>query len=192
MKGKKSFFKFETQPICKELNIVNLVQKKREHIKQIKTEVRHRKIEENLKTKEIKDRIKVYKENIEKDLCSLILNSFWDRNEHKISLPYIEGFDESKIPTKARPIQMNHELLEYCKQEIKDLLSKGLIKESHSPWSCIAFYVNKPSKIERGTQRLLFSYKPLNKVLRWIRCPIQNKKDLIKDCIMPLSFQSLI
>lgn len=113
-------------------------------------------------------------------MCSSVPNAFWDRKEHKISLPYIENFDESKIPTKARPIQMNQELLEYCKKEIKELLDKGLIKESHSSWSCTAFYVNKTSEIERGTPRLVINYKPLNKVLKWIRYPIPNKRDLIK------------
>lgn len=149
--GQKILFTFETQPICKEQNLVNLFQKKRNHTKQIKIEVKHKQIE-NLKFKEIHNRIKIHRENIEKDLCSSILNAFWDRKEHKISLPYVKGFDESKIPIKARPIQMNHELLEYCKQDINDLLSKGLIRESHSPWSCTAFYVNKPSEIERGTE----------------------------------------
>ena len=59
-------------------------------------------------------------------------------------------------------------------------LSKKLIKPSHSPRSCAAFYVQKASEIERGTLRLVINYKPLNKVLQWIRYPIPNKKDLIK------------
>ena len=71
---------------------------------------------------------------------------------------------------------MSQELLEYYKKEINDLLSKKLIRPSHSPWSCAAFYVQKASEIERGT----INYKPLNKVLQWIRYPIPNKKDLIQ------------
>ena len=74
---------------------------------------------------------------------------------------------------------MSQELLEYCKKEINDLLNKKLIRPSHSPWSCAAFYVQKASEIERGTPRLVINYKPLNKVLQWIRYPIPNKKDLI-------------
>ena len=76
----------------------------------------------------------------------------------------IKKFNEKQIPTKARPIQMNPELLEYCKKEINDLLNKKLIRPSHSPWSCAAFYVQKVSEIERGTPRLVINYKPLNKV----------------------------
>ena len=77
-----------------------------------------------------------------------------------VSLPYEKDFNEKKIPTKARPIQMNPEMLEYCKKEINDLLSKKLIRPSHSPRSCAAFYVLKASEIERGTPRLVINYKP--------------------------------
>ena len=62
-----------------------------------------------------------------------------------ISLPYEKKNSEKQIPAKARPIQMNPELLEYCKKEIQDLLDKKLIRPSHSPWSCAAFYVQKAS-----------------------------------------------
>ena len=97
-----------------------------------------------------------------------------------VSLPYEKDFNEKQIPTKARPIQMNPELLEYCKKEINDLLKKNLIRPSHSPWSCAAFYVQKTSEIKMGTPRLVINYKPLNKVLQWIRYPIPNKKNLIQ------------
>ena len=81
--------------------------------------------------------------------------------------------DDIYIPTKARPIQMNAETVEFCKREISDLLEKKLIRNSKSPWSCSAFYVQKNAEIERGTPRLVINYKPLNKVLEWIRYPIQ-------------------
>ncbi|XP_015949916.1 uncharacterized protein LOC107474791 [Arachis duranensis] len=68
--------------------------------------------------------------------------------EHIVDLPYKKDFKESKIPTKARPIQMNEQLLQHCEKEIKDLLDKGLIRPSKSPWSCSAFYVNKQAEIE--------------------------------------------
>ena len=35
---------------------------------------------------------------------------------------------------------MNNELLEHYKKEIEDLLNKGLIRRSKSPWSYAAFY----------------------------------------------------
>ena len=66
------------------------------------------------------------------------------------------------------------------KQEIASLIKKKLIKPSKSPWSCAAFYVQNAAKIERGAPRLVINYKPLNKVLEWIRYHIPNKQDLLK------------
>ena len=75
---------------------------------------------------------------------------------------------------------MSQELMEFCKAEIEDLLSKEIIRKSKSPWSCPAFYVQKNAEIEKGIPRLVINYKPLNKVLEWVRYPIPNKRDLIK------------
>lgn len=36
------------------------------------------------------------------------------------------------------------------KEEIEDLLSKGLIRPSKSPWSCVAFYVNNRNEQVRA------------------------------------------
>ena len=120
-------------------------------------------MKENPLQKDIQTRIKKIKNQIEIDLCSSIPNVFWNRKQHKVSLSYIEGFDENQIPTKARPIQMNAQLLEYCKEEIKDLLNKNLIRKRKSHRSCVAFYVQKPLEIERGAPRLVINYKPLNR-----------------------------
>ena len=113
------------------------------------------------------------------DVCSNIPNAFWFRKKHIVNLPYVEDFNEKNIPTKARPIQMNVETIAFCKKEIHDLLAKKLIRNNKSPWSCATFYVQKNAKIERGTPRLVINYKPLNKVLEWIRYPIPNKNDLV-------------
>jgi hypothetical protein len=93
-----------------------------------------------------------------------------------------------RIPTKARPIQMNIELLDFCQKEIANLLAKGIIRKSKSPWSCAAFYVKKNAEIERGVPRLVINYKPLNDVLEWIRYPIPNRKDLVSHLSDALVF----
>ena len=80
-------------------------------------------------------------------------------------MPYEKGHDEKHIPTKARPTQMNFELLEHCKKEIQNLLDKKLIRPSKSPCSYAAFYVNNAAEKERGVPRLVINYQPLNKVL---------------------------
>ena len=41
------------------------------------------------------------------------------------------------------------------------------------------FYVNNAAEKERGVPCLVINYKPLNKVLQWIRYPIPNKRDLL-------------
>ena len=98
--------------------MINLIQRKQCHI--------------NFLSKEIQNLFK-------KKICFDLPNAFWSRKKHEISLPYIQNFDESKIPTKVRPIQMNEKLLEYCKQEIDSLIKKKLIRPSKSPWSCADF-----------------------------------------------------
>ena len=111
-KGQNICFKF-TNPIqTKELNTlqneeVNLIQKKKQHTKFISKEIHYKRIEENLLQKAIQTRMEKIKNQIETELCSSIPNAFWDIKKHKVSLPYIDGFDEAQIATKVRPIQMN-------------------------------------------------------------------------------------
>ena len=64
---------------------------------------------------------------------------------------------------------MNTELLEHCKNKIKDLLDKKLIRSSKSPWSCSAFYVNNQAEKERGVPQFVINCKPLNDVLQSIQ-----------------------
>ena len=83
---------------------------------------------------------------------------------------------------------MNQEYHNYCKKEIQEYLDKGLIWPSKSPWSCARFYVRNAYELERGAPRLVINYKPLNKVLKWIRYPILNKRDLIRRMIKAAVF----
>ena len=75
------------------------------------------------------------------DVCSDVPNAFWHRKKHIVNLPYDKDFNEKNIPTKACPIQMSAETVEFCKKEIGDLLEKKLIRNSKFPWSCSTFYV---------------------------------------------------
>jgi hypothetical protein len=121
-------------------------------------------------------------------VCSELPNAFWHKKKHIVSLSYIKDFSKHKIPAKARPIQMNTETLEFCQKEIADLLAKGIIRKSKSPWSCAAFYIIKNAKLERGTPRLVINYKPLNNVLEWVRYSIPNRKDLVSHLSEALVF----
>ena len=75
---------------------------------------------------------------------------------------------------------MNKRLLKICKEEIKTLLEKGLIRKSSSPYSCAVFYVENTAEKQRGVLKLVINYRLINKILQWIRSPIPNKQDLIK------------
>ncbi|KAG5601110.1 hypothetical protein H5410_032480 [Solanum commersonii] len=74
------------------------------------------------------------------DICANHPSAFWNRKKYIVTLPYEDDFSEENIPTKS--------------QEIDNLLQKGLIKPSKSPWSCTAFYVNNASEKERGVPRM--------------------------------------
>lgn len=69
---------------------------------------------------------------------------------------------------------------ESCANEIKDLLSKGLIEPSKSLWACRAFVVNKLSEIKRGKPRLVVNYKLLNAVIQKIRYFLLDKFSLLQ------------
>ena len=181
-------FKFLTPPEQKQLKqlkdysispSINILNQKTKQLKYLKNEIHYKRIEEQIASNTIKNKIISFQNKLEKEVCSNLPSAFWHRKQHMVTLPYIKNFNEKQIPTKARPIQMNHEEMEMCKKEIQNLIDNHIIRNSKSPWSCPAFYVNKNAEIERGVPRLVINYKPLNKCLEWIRYPIPNKKDLI-------------
>ncbi|PHT25467.1 hypothetical protein T459_35747 [Capsicum annuum] len=103
------------------------------HINFLKQDIHIKKIEQSLNTPEMITKITNLHKAFEKEICSEFPNAFWERKKHLVELPYIPGFDEQTIPTKARPIQMNHEMMEICKREIDHLLKNGIIRSSNSP-----------------------------------------------------------
>jgi len=174
--GRKIIFNFSTKPISRN---INHIENKINQINFLKEEVSFNNIQIQLGKPQVKEKFQSLLSHIKSTVYSNLPHAFWDRKKHIVDLPYEKDFREKQIPTKARPIQMNEELLQYYQKEIKDLLDKGLIRKSKSPWSCAAFYVNKKSELERGTPRLVINYKPQNQALQWIRYPIPNKKDLL-------------
>lgn len=145
-------------------------------------DVKLKRIEQTLKTAGMVSKIANLEELFKTEVCSDLLNVFWERKikMHSVDLPYVDGFNERVITTKARPIQMNHELMGVCKTKINNLLNNKIIRPFKSPWSYSVFYVNNNAEKERGAPRLVINYKPLNSVLKWIRYAISNKKYLLK------------
>jgi hypothetical protein len=61
----------------------------------------------------IQSKISAFNDKIVDTVYFDLPNAFWHRKKHIVSLPYVKGFFEKRIPTKARPIQMNVELLDF-------------------------------------------------------------------------------
>uniref|UniRef100_A0A0R0G4K6 DUF7746 domain-containing protein n=1 Tax=Glycine max TaxID=3847 RepID=A0A0R0G4K6_SOYBN len=128
--GRKIIFNFSTKPISRN---INLIENKINQINFLKEEVSFNNIQIQLEKSQVKEKIQSLLNHIESTVCSELPHAFWDRKKHIVDLPSEKDFREKQIPTKARPIQMNEELLQYCQKEIKDLLDKGLIRKSKSP-----------------------------------------------------------
>ncbi|CAN4093535.1 unnamed protein product [Withania somnifera] len=127
---------------------------KQKHINSLQMKIYSLNIDSILKSPKIQEKIKLISKKLAVDICAGHPSAFWKRKKHIVTLPYEEDFNKNNIPTKSRPRQMNTELVELCKKEIDNLLQKGLIKPSKSPWSCTAFYVNNVAEKERGAPRL--------------------------------------
>jgi hypothetical protein len=127
---------------------MNMISAKTKHLNFLKQDVLYKKISEQISDKLLQSKIVAFQNKIVDSVCSDLPNAFWHRKKHIVSLPYVKDFSEKKIPTKARPIQMNAELIDFCQKEISDLFAKGIIRKSKSPWSRILVQTNfaKPSK----------------------------------------------
>jgi hypothetical protein len=62
-------------------------------------------------------------------------------------------------PISRRSYQMPPNELAELKTQLQDLLEKGLIRPSSSPWGCPAIFVKKDQ-----TLRMCVDYRPLNEV----------------------------
>ena len=65
---------------------------------------------------------------------------------------------EDAKPVKCKPYKMAHKLQEVLRKEIKDMLSAGVIRRSHSPWAAPILFVAKKD----GSQRMCIDYRKLN------------------------------
>jgi len=76
-------------------------------------------------------------------------------------------------PTKA-PYRINHEELRELKVQLEELLAKGYIKHSKSPYGAPILFVHKKD----GTLRMCVDYRALNKVAAKNRYPLPRIDDL--------------
>jgi hypothetical protein len=105
-------------------------------------------------------------------------NAFLTRKKYYVSLPFDPSVSPS--PQRASSALMSPAEIKICQEEISNLLQKGLIEPSKSPWGCRSFYVNNHFEIKRCKPRLVVNYKPLNKVLQPLKYPFPNKSSLLQ------------
>ena len=122
--GQKVKFKFASKYEIDIDYTSNLIHAKVKHLNFLKQEVRYKKIAEQISDKLLQSKIDNFQKSLINDVCSDVRNAFWHRKKHIVDLPYVKDFYGKNIPTKARPIQMNAETVEFCKKEIHDLLEK--------------------------------------------------------------------
>jgi hypothetical protein len=77
-------------------------------------------------------------------------------------------------PIAQRPYRMNPQELEELKKQLADMLSKGLIRPSASPWGSPVLFVDK----QDGTIRLCVDYCKLNEVTIKNKYPLPKIEDL--------------
>jgi hypothetical protein len=77
-------------------------------------------------------------------------------------------------PIAQRPYHMNPQELEELKKQLVDMLNKGLIRPSASPWGSPVLFVDKRD----GTIRLCVDYRRLNEVTIKNKYPLPKIEDL--------------
>jgi hypothetical protein len=77
-------------------------------------------------------------------------------------------------PIAQRPYRMNPQELEELKKQLADMLSKGLIHPSASPWGSPVLFVDK----QDGTIRLCVDYRKLKEVTIKNKYPLPKIEDL--------------
>jgi hypothetical protein len=82
----------------------------------------------------------------------------------------------SMTPISRRSYRMPPNELAELKTQLQDLLEKGFIRPSSSPWGCLAIFVNKKDQ----TLRICVDYGPLNEVTIKNKYPLP-RIDLLFD-----------
>jgi hypothetical protein len=85
-----------------------------------------------------------------------------------IDVEFVIELKPGTAPISRRAYRMPLKELAELKTQLQELLDKGFIQPSSSPWGCPAIFVKKKDK----TLRLCVDYRPLNEV------PIKNKYPL--------------
>ncbi|KAH1262561.1 polyprotein [Glycine max] len=180
--GRKIIFNFSTKPISRN---INLIENKINQINFLKEEVSFNNIQIQLGKPQVKEKIQSLLNHIESTVCSELPHAFWDRKKHIVDLPYEKDFREKQIPTKARPIQMNEELLQYFKEikafkivetDASDIGYSGILKQQVHGQEHVIAYTSKhwnPAQLKYSTVK--------KEVLAIVLCISKFQSDLLNQ-----------
>ena len=90
-----------------EASISKIIYAKEKQIAFLQTEIIQANIEEQFVIPKIQQKIQTIKRLFEEYVSADIPDTFRDRKQHMIELPYEKDFHEINIPTKMHSIQMN-------------------------------------------------------------------------------------
>jgi hypothetical protein len=82
-------------------------------------------------------------------------------------------------PIKKNPYRIPHALKPVVREQIEEMLDKGIIEPSTSPWSSSIVLVQKKTKDESIKYRLCIDYRALNAVTKPDVYPIPNIVDTL-------------
>lgn len=111
-----------------------------------------------------------------------------NQNEWLIEIKLKDPNVQVKVPNR---IPYSVEDFNEFSTECKDLMEKGLIRNSYSPHCAPAFYVQNHNEIKRNKRRMVINYKEMNKniVLDSYRIP---RKDYIQQRIKGTNWYSCL
>jgi hypothetical protein len=90
-------------------------------------------------------------------------------------------------PISKRPYRMDVKDLAELKKQIEELLSKGFIRPSSSPWGAPTLFVDKKD----GSRRLCIDYRSLNEVTIKNKFPLPRIEDLFDQMRGPKVFSKI-
>src|SRR6266508_5734234 len=88
----------------------------------------------------------------------------------------IQLLDERPVSKGNRPLDQKDRI--WIKQELKDLLKRGIIRESTSPYSALIVVVDKKT----GDRRMCIDYRDLNAKTKKNSYPITKQTEIFASC----------
>jgi hypothetical protein len=92
-------------------------------------------------------------------------------------IEFVIELKPSTVPIYKTPFRMTTPELAELKEHIRELLEKGFIRPSSSPWGALVIFVPKKD----GTQRLCVDYRALNEVTVKNKYPLPRIDDLFNQ-----------